>query len=175
MNGDKALDDSQRFDAYLKAPSVWFHDGIGLLRAAFLLWDRFFDEFENRKKSAGGELDSDQLVALTTDRFIRSYMLLAGLAIENCVKAVIVAKGQLKFTKGALPKELNSHDLCRLFSRVGIDLSEADVLLVSRSAEAIKWKGRYAVPRRASDISDEGFPSYFNHPRDIVGLFRKMA
>ena len=172
---ESELDNSVRFDMYVKTPSVWFYEAVGLLRAAFVLWEKFSEEFEKMMKSRVGEMTRDQMTDWNTQRFMQCYMMIAGLAIENLVKAVLVAKENIHFTKGRLPKELESHDLAKLLCRASVQLSEGETRLVARAADAIVWKGRYAIPRLADKIPSEGFAHISSHPRDVVALFRKMV
>lgn len=80
----------------------------------------------------------------------RVYMLLAGLALENLAKSVIVAGQPELVTEEALGQDWpgHGHDLRGLFRRAGLKLSWEELRLVLGLQHYVEWMGRYPVPKR---------------------------
>jgi hypothetical protein len=57
-----------------------------------------------------------------------------------------------KFDAKALPKKLKGHALKRLCDVAGIKLLPREDRILSLLEEAVKWRGRYPVPRLAADL-----------------------
>ncbi len=169
------MDNNERFDECVKSPYVWFCQAAGLLRAAFVLWKKSHEELERMKSSAGQQVTPDMMADFTTNRFLSSYTMIAGFAIENFVKGVLVGRGGIDFSQGHLPEELKSHDLIKLFGDADVTLSRGEKQIVENAGKAILWKGRYATPLSANKISGEGFMHLASQPRNIVALFRRMV
>ena len=77
----------------------------------------------------------------------RTYILLAGLAIENSLKAIIITNEPNKITSGKLHKSLKSHklkDLAKLINRLSLTDKEEKVLKICQ--DAIPYWGRYPIP-----------------------------
>lgn len=77
----------------------------------------------------------------------RSYILLAGLALENVLKAMLVARDPSLINSGTLAKSLKSHCLIDLADRIPVfDLDENEMRVLQISQDAIPYWGRYPVP-----------------------------
>jgi hypothetical protein len=72
-------------------------------------------------------------------------MLLAGLALENLAKGLVIRREGLD--GAALPKGLSSHETRRYLDRAKVELSAAEQKLVSRLEAYVVWAGRYPVPK----------------------------
>ena len=72
------------------------------------------------------------------------YMMLAGFAVENLTKALIIEKDASPVTKGGALVLLKTHDLIDLLDQAGLTLSEEAWYLAER-LEAFLWAGRYAT------------------------------
>jgi hypothetical protein len=80
------------------------------------------------------------------------YMLLAGLAIENLAKAMLVEGSPTPVTKrGVLVRRLLSHDLMRLLDQTGLTFTAEEIDLAERLQVFVQWAGRYPVPVRVDD------------------------
>ena len=170
---------SKLFEHMATSPHLWFAEAAGLMRAAYVLWDYHQRRRDNEKRIASGNVGKDALVDISTDRFVSSYMLLAGFAIENAVKGLIISQQEVPANLQCLPNEVLGHDLRKMFATAGIQLDAKDELLIEALHEAIIWKGRYHTPKRVNSI-DGTYPwldygKMFCHPEDIRGLFNRVV
>jgi hypothetical protein len=72
--------------------------------------------------------------------------LLAGLAIENLAKGLVIRREGLDH--GELPKGLDKHETLTYLDRGKFKLSADERRLVKRLEEYVVWAGRYPVPKR---------------------------
>jgi hypothetical protein len=80
-----------------------------------------------------------------------AYMLLIGLAAENLVKGILVARHDGPTSAGMLAKDLKSHQLLDLLNRAGVRLDDDQSYLVQRLEVFVVWAGRYPVPGKLDD------------------------
>ena len=171
---------SELFQHMATSPLLWFTEGAGLLRAAYVLWEchqRTRDDEEARRDS--GELSEEHTVDVCTNRFVSAYMLLAGLAIENAVKGLIISRQDAPVNLQRLPDEVRGHDLQALFTTAGLHLAAWDELLIEALQEAIVWKGRYHTPLHLNAI-DGTYPlldygKTFFRPDNVRRLFVRLT
>ena len=74
----------------------------------------------------------------------RIVMMLFGLAAENLIKAIVVAKGSVITSEGAFPKWFKRHDLLALAERANLPVSHYQKHLLKRLQEFVKC-GKYPV------------------------------
>ena len=79
------------------------------------------------------------------------FFFLAGLAIENLVKGLLVLHGGVEAHRASLPGELKGHGIWARVARLKISLSPEEAQLVRRLETAVEWAGRYPVPREATE------------------------
>ena len=130
------------------------------------------------KRTSGTALEPKELYGLTTNHFISCYMFLAGFAIENLVKDLLVARSAGIKSSGRLPKSIIGHNLMRLFDDVGIVLNADEKRSVDELSEAVLWKGRYRTPRHKDQLSRQSFLAYAivgHHPKQVTALFQRVA
>ena len=82
--------------------------------------------------------------------YVRSFMLLTGLAFENLIKGIFIARNPKIVDRKMLDAQLWSavrkgHGISILASQV-ISLDPAELDLLTRLEEAIIWAGRYPIP-----------------------------
>jgi hypothetical protein len=100
------------------------------------------------------------------EKFLKSNLMLAGFALENVLKALIVqdqreSLEQEFITKNELPKILKSHNLIKLAERAGLQFTDDGTKkLLNHLTRHSVWAGRYPIPLRPSEIPAE----------DIFGL-----
>ncbi|HET6428261.1 MAG TPA: hypothetical protein VFJ30_07625 [Phycisphaerae bacterium] len=169
---------SELFQHMATSPHMWFAEGAGLMRAAYVVWSCHQRRRDDEAGWYSGELSEDNLVDISTDRFVSSYMLLAGFAIENAVKGLIISKQDAPVSLQRLPDEVRSHDLKALFATAEIQLDVREKLLVEALQEATIWKGRYHTPLDMNSI-DGTYPwvdygKRFYHPTDVRDLFDRV-
>jgi hypothetical protein len=76
-------------------------------------------------------------------------MMLAGLALENLSKALVIRREGLRSTtSGQLPSHLKKHGALAYLKRGGFKLSEQERTLVERADLFVEWAGRYPIPLR---------------------------
>lgn len=91
--------------------------------------------------------DCDRFRSNTSDRrphIWRSLMMLYGLAAENLIKAIIVAKNPTLASKGSLPKGFTNHNLSELARQAGLPVSHSQEHLLKRLREFVEC-GKYPV------------------------------
>lgn len=104
----------------------------------------------------------------------RSYMLLAGLSIENVLKAYIVAIAPSLINKGILDRKLQIHDLNKLSTHCnGVSFDENDIELMRVLSEAIPYWGRYPIPINFQQIKTEKIVDS-NINSNYISLFDKL-
>ena len=170
---------SELFEHIATSAHLWFTEAAGLMRAAYVLWDRYQRKRDEEQRRAPGEVDDHVLVDISTDRFVSSYMLLGGFAIENVVKGLIISRQTAPLELRRLPREVRSHDLRKLFGTAEIELDMKEELLLEALHEAIVWKGRYHSPIHLGWI-DGTYPwadygKRFYPPDDIRNLFNRVV
>jgi hypothetical protein len=73
-------------------------------------------------------------------------MLLAGLAVENLAKGLVIRREGLD--RGELPKGLDKHETLAYLDRGKFKLTADERRLVKRLEGYVVWAGRYPVPKR---------------------------
>lgn len=77
----------------------------------------------------------------------RTLMMLYGLAAENLIKGIIVAKDPAVASDGTLPKWFTKHNLAALAQRAGLFVSHSQEYLLKRLQEFVEC-GKYPVGLR---------------------------
>ena len=134
-----------------------------ILAASPVEWRDYADELKHAADVLYEKYDAGLVVSSLPDgstrsrsHIARSYILLAGFAIENLFKALLVAQDSRHVNTGVLSKTLITHKLTGLASRIGgFLLTEDERLLCEMAEEAIPYWGRYPVPRKAEDVRQE--------------------
>lgn len=92
-----------------------------------------------------GPMDAEQTRLMWDTGLIRSYYLLAGYALENCLKGLIVAQVPGRIRGDKLSEDVKGHDLCKLAETGGVSLSPDERELLELISRHIVW-GKYPVP-----------------------------
>ena len=92
-----------------------------------------------------------------------TYFMLLAYAIENYLKAILVAENKEKYnqailhkrTLGNLPEDLKKygHDLIQLARESKLSCTEAELSLLIRLFRHSDWQGRYPVPIKADKLN----------------------
>jgi hypothetical protein len=138
-------------------PSSWLNYAIELKNSAETLWktnDKSI-RLEIREKIAddlsGVRRDSRKIYSIS-----RPYILLAGFALENLVKGILVFQNPSHITSGRLSRELKSHKVLELIQMVdGIELDETEGRFCQIVQDAIPYWGRYPVPLEYNRVLPE--------------------
>ncbi len=142
-------------------PERWMSSARNLLAASDRLWLSVQADLTGRQASpsqdAGDHADVAQSHDGPREPFLQHaavYLMLAGFAVENALKAVRVKQEQAGVTKAkpgvmAISKGLLTHDLRRLAGDAGLSLSSAERNLLERLQAYLMWAGRYPVAATA--------------------------
>jgi hypothetical protein len=194
--------DLERHRQYAADSTAWLTTGQRLLSSADVLWSASTDYFEavNRAFELAFPRTSDEVRTSDGVRTVDlpaeieaellegpshalAFLLLAGYAIENLLKAVHVRRkvlaGELVVdADGALIGISMTHNLSELARRVfGVgELSEGEQQILRRLSLIATWSGRYPVARRMPDSNDwiAAFASSGNDHREIHNLCERV-
>ena len=83
------------------------------------------------------------------------YLFLAGLSLENLVKAVLTKKRLQKWTNDKLSWGCNGHNLPGLFKNASITpLKDWEDEFIKRLKRFVEWGGRYPIPNAQKDAAE---------------------
>jgi hypothetical protein len=108
-------------------PGDWLDYADELMESAELLWTQ--KDAGLRVEIEGAGQASQPSITMTqqprrVSSISRSYILLAGFALENLIKGLLVAQNPTHINRGILSNDLRSHNLLRLASKVnGLSLT----------------------------------------------------
>lgn len=169
----KSLDDIAKMtDAELKdlnartlfvvngLPGSWLDHADELRDAAEVLWNDRSNglrveaepvvEFEEVRED--NLISEEPRVSSQVSKFYavsRPYFLLAGFAIENLVKGILVANNPALITGGVLGSEIKNHNLIQMLDKIdSVEISETERQFCSVASTAIPYWGRYPIPVR---------------------------
>ena len=112
---------------------AWLRKATELLKAADLLWAQFLDDLQ--AFSEDRKLDEPSIE--------NQALMLYGFAIENLLKAGLIARGSVNTS----PKNfsLTSHNLIELSDQFGLSLSDDELVRLQKLEEFIIWKSRHII------------------------------
>ncbi len=134
-------------------PSSWLEYGEELRDSAELVWTR-----NEELLGVSLTLDSDYrpLKEGRISTVSRTYMLLAGFALENVLKGLLIAADPSLVNQGVLHDELKSHDIVALTKKIpGLCLSHEELKFCENATKAVPYWGRYPIPLRKGQLSPE--------------------
>ncbi len=115
-----------------------------------------------------------------SERYLKTQLMLAGFALENILKALIVqdqgsALDSEFSSKGKLPKVLKSHDLVDLAKHARLELGDdMTKSLLGRLTRHSVWAGRYPMPIWPHDLPAEDFFNIRNPSLVCVAAYIKQ-
>jgi hypothetical protein len=147
-------------------PAAWHELARTLTIAAEPIKRRFFEIAHVSQNIEGIRLE--QLA------YVRAYMLLTGLAFENLIKAIVLARHH---SLSNLPR--GGHGLLAILDSLKLELAPVEKDFLRRLEEYVVWAGRYPVPRAAGTYitsEREGLLTFrSDDPRLSETLFEKLA
>jgi hypothetical protein len=147
------------------SPDNWLKYADELRQTALTLWENKGNRW---LEISSGNIESERPAVS------RSFMLVAGLAIENTLKANLVAVDPSLINTGILDKKLQEHNLTKLAALTkDIEFSEKEMELMEIFSEAIPYWGRYPIPRHFNNIKTEKILSEEVYST-FTTLFRKV-
>lgn len=176
----KSLDDIAKMtDAELKelnaqtlfvvngSPGSWLDHADELRDAAEVLWN---DRSNGLRVEADPVVEIEEVregnlisevprVSSQVSKFYavsRPYLLLAGFAIENLAKGILVAGNPALITDGTLRPEIKTHKLIQLLDKIdSVEVSEAERKFCSVASSALPYWGRYPIPLHHGGVMPE--------------------
>ncbi len=148
---DEDLDKFNQLQVFVRdaLPCEWLTYSEELHDAADALWR---DSVNAISLNMETEVDGSARIEKTCGHS-RIYILLAGLALENVLKGLIIAANPSLVNTGALGKSLKTHNLANLAANVeGLELSTADEHVLAVCQDAIPYWGRYPIPLQYADM-----------------------
>jgi len=131
-------------------PSSWLEYGEELRDAAEILWSQ---EEHSLELNATLNANFEVLARNSASAVSKPYMLLAGFALENVLKGLLVARSPEHITSGSLSNELSTHDIVRLAKKMaGLSLSRQEFEFCKSVSDAIPYWGRYPIPLRKTQL-----------------------
>lgn len=152
------------FEQVATSPFFWWMQAQNLLLAAYAVLDAHKESCEAYwgsvlKENGLIKLNEEQAFHLARIGIGPVFPFLMGLAFENKLKGILVARDSSLVSGGKISRELaGSHNLLALFDKVGLDLSTEDRDLLCRLGECVLWAGRYPVPKGEAGRSPRLLP-----------------
>ena len=140
-------------------PDAWLNYADELMESAELLWAQKDEGLRLEAESA--EQESQTGITITPQprkisSISRAYILLAGFALENVIKGLLVAQNPAHINQGRLSSDLRSHDLLGLASKVeGLSFSKKEQRVCQIVKDAIPYWGRYPIPLEYNGVLPE--------------------
>ena len=142
-------------------PLSWTLSADELLRSFGLLVDQEALDMPARRQKPEKYLPNVCSVA----------MMLAGLAIENLLKAIYISANPAFNESGKF--NVATHDLLKLADDINLALTEEERVLIERLEQFLTWAGRYPVPLFTEDMRPRIFPSSGGAaPRNFIMIGR---
>ncbi|MBU0568403.1 hypothetical protein KJ693_06855 [bacterium] len=100
------------------------------------------------KESGWVKLTPRQQEASHRLRFPQVYLFIVGLAFENLIKGLLIARDPGLVKDGKLSADISTgHGLSHLFVKADIPLSEQENNFIDRLSDSVLWAGRYPIPK----------------------------
>lgn len=137
-------------------PDAWRLTAIGLQRSADIIWENWYLLFS---KIGGQPAKLPQNAIVDLAYTIGSFLLLSGLALENLLKGILIARNKAKF-KEVIRWNIHKggHDLMDLCGMADIELTDREKKIIDALTEAVLWAGRYPVPKKHLKQKDLAIP-----------------
>src|ERR1700741_279929 len=152
---DSNVDSFNRAQLFVRdaSPSNWLNLSEELRDAAEELWKASsaqmrLDAVVNERKEI---ISSDTRIG-----FSRPYLLLAGFAIENVLKGLLIVSDPSLVVNGVLDRSIKSHNLVSLLSKLpSISASPEELQFCKIASDAIPCWGRYPIPLDSNSVLPE--------------------
>jgi len=142
-------------------PERWQNEHRRLLDAARLLWQPIAEGIQGFRDTRRGRTQEQRILFEGKLRYFAPFFLLAGLSVENALKALIIRSA---IATGAPPRNgaaalglfpTQGHSLLDLARCARVSLSSGERKLLERLSVFVTWAGRYPIPKRASQAGFE--------------------
>jgi hypothetical protein len=152
----------RHFELSAHSPRAWAMKAHPLRVVADLLGDRIEEEEEHISASKMKLEDSTYIQCL----FV--FALLAGAAIENLAKALVMKSMKDPADRRKLSEDLGGHSTSAYLRRVRFPLSKEETVLVTWLEMAVVWTGRYPVAKKVETMDVAAFTT------GQIPLFRQL-
>jgi hypothetical protein len=164
-----ADDAKTTFELIGQSPHVWLSSATQLKRAADLVREELKKILSVYPR---GRARYEDLV------LFNSYMLLAGLALENLTKGILIGRNPNIVSRVNLDLKLlgnskGGHDLSKLAQQAATNLSPIEIDLIDRLVAFVVWAGKYPIHLRANETNHPTFKT--TDPELIDKVFEKFA
>lgn len=139
-------------------PASWLEYAEELETAAEALWEVIDTGLILQTET---QIDGSLIIKKTTIHS-RAYILLAGFALENVLKGLIIANNPSLITSGSLDESIKNHKLTELANKINsVTLSREERNILEICQDAIPYWGRYPIPQKykglktAEEANDE--------------------
>jgi hypothetical protein len=151
---DAEIDEWNRRQEFVRdaSPNRWIDYSLELQDAASSLWGLRSDRMELALQHGG---DTPDMVSHGLAN-PRAYVLLAGFALENSLKAQLIVEQPTLITDAKLHKPLKTHSLISLMDRIKkLAFSQPERAIAGICESAIPYWGRYPVPLKYAEVENE--------------------
>lgn len=130
-------------------PRYWFKQAKELDQAAWVIWDAIrVDLTRLSRMEAGSIVPVESAVNANLGGI---FWLLAGFALENALKGLIIRNEPDAAIDGRLDRSLRTHNLLRLAKRASVPLTVAEAFYLQVGTQCTTWAGRYPASMRRGD------------------------
>jgi len=166
------LTPDEEFMKIANSPEAWMRSGETLRECAVILGALHTVSI---RAALSGDTSESALRYLSGTGQV--FQMLAGLAIENLAKALLVHRKLVSVTKGRITRsDLQAHGVETLLGRARVKLSKEERRLIRRLDKAVDWSGRYPVPLTSTTLTMQGqHVSTLTGPEEFTTLFRRLA
>lgn len=112
------------------------------------------------------------IVPLEKSELGRVYRMLAGMALEALLKALLVAQVAEDQRTTVFPDRLKTHNLRVLCDRLKINLTDDQRMCIENLTDHIVWTGRYPVPLEPAKF---GSYTHWQEEELVEALFRRLS
>lgn len=136
----------ETFDEMRDDPAAWATNARHLMDAAKMLAEA------ERRPNVAALLDAVSCTSTGSAAarvFVGPRLLLAGLATENLLKALVVGRDASGAEPGKLGKVIDGHSIVKLAEPAGVTFTEDETVFLRHMSEVVVWAGRYQIGRRA--------------------------
>lgn len=137
-------------------PKFWGLLGLDLKHAADVLWVRG----ATNSASITGDIFAERELAPREDTLAQAYgfmttaSLLLGLAFENLIKGIVVAREPTLIKDGAVTGRLVTHKVADLARDESLLTSDGEYRQLKILEQYVLWLGRYPLPREKQSYHD---------------------
>lgn len=152
----------KQFSYNIKLPSGWVVKSMTFKHAADRLFEihlqgkeRLLQRYAktltgDRESKVKRKIDDEELEEMNDMELISIYYLLAGYALENMLKAIVLTIDSEIATN--YPKKIKTHDLGKLSQWGKLDLNPNEMEILDRLKDHIIWMAKYPIPTKLEDM-----------------------